>query len=94
MVDLGGRAIDLGSAILGNGSSLPTTQQCNQSRQSGGEGVTSTYHELGRSGPTSFLLEWETYDVPDRIQVFYGVPKSTTPVVSVTASTKAPDRQW
>ncbi|MFF0241053.1 hypothetical protein NXT08_14080 [Rhodococcus pyridinivorans] len=72
VVDLGARAIDLGSAILGNGSSLPTTQQCNQSRQSGGEGVTGTYHELGRSGPTSFLLEWETYDVPDRIQVFYG----------------------
>ncbi|MCD2099711.1 hypothetical protein [Rhodococcus rhodochrous] len=72
VVDLGGRAIDLGSAILGNGSSLPSTQQCNQSRQSGGEGVTSTYHELGRSGPTSFLLDWETFDVPDRIQVFYG----------------------
>lgn len=71
VMDLGARAIDLGSVILENGSSLPTTQQCNQSRKSGGAGVTSTYHDLGRSGPTSFVLTYETVNIPDNIEVLY-----------------------
>lgn len=71
IIDLGGRAVELGSAVLGNGSSLPTTQNCNNSRKSGGEGITSTYHQLGRSGPTSFVLDYETYNIPDSIEVIY-----------------------
>lgn len=44
---------------------------CNQATQSGGEGVTTTVHELGTTGPTSFLFEWEALNQPDTFQVFY-----------------------
>lgn len=37
----------------------------------GGEGVTDTNHQLGRTGPTSFVLDYETENVPDNIEVFY-----------------------
>jgi hypothetical protein len=47
------------------------TQQCNESTQSGGQGVTNTRHELGRRGPTSFLLNYNTLKQPDTITVFY-----------------------
>lgn len=38
---------------------------------SGGAGITSTKHELGRGGPTSFVLGYETEDIPDLIEVYY-----------------------
>ncbi|SUB47474.1 hypothetical protein [Nocardia brasiliensis] len=62
-----------GSAGSGSGSGTPQppTQRCNQSTKSGGAGVTDTMHELGRGGPLSFVLAYETYDVPDKIDVFY-----------------------
>ncbi|GGF15592.1 hypothetical protein GCM10007298_09500 [Williamsia phyllosphaerae] len=65
--------LNTGSAILkGEGpSGPPAVQQCNESTKSGGDGVTDTIHQLGRSGPTSFVLRYETYDVPDRIEVLY-----------------------
>ncbi|NEW32689.1 hypothetical protein GV791_08955 [Nocardia cyriacigeorgica] len=55
----------------GSGSSIPRSKPCNQSTQSGGAGVTETVHHLGTSGPTSFVLAYETYDIPDQIEVFY-----------------------
>ncbi|MBH0779284.1 hypothetical protein IT779_23730 [Nocardia sp. NEAU-351] len=55
----------------GGGSFGPLTQLCNQSTKSGGAGVTSTVHQIGRSGPTSFVLSYETYAIPDLIEVFY-----------------------
>ncbi len=78
VINGGSSVLDLGSSILGlglgssqpNGPSGPI-QQCNQSTQSGNDGVTNTTHRLGRSGPASFVLSYETYSVPDDIQVFY-----------------------
>lgn len=69
-----GDLLDTGSGILGgssSGGSSETVQQCNRSTKSGGAGVTNTTHQLGVTGPTSFVLAYETLDVPDRIQVFY-----------------------
>ncbi|MGV9677280.1 hypothetical protein ACWDSJ_18540 [Nocardia sp. NPDC003482] len=60
-----------GSFGGGPGQSAPPTQHCNQSTKSGGAGVTETIHQLGRSGPTSFVLSYETENIPDMIQVFY-----------------------
>lgn len=51
--------------------SLAPVQQCNAKTVSGGAGVTDTQHELGRTGPTSFVLTYETYAIPDQIEVFY-----------------------
>lgn len=78
-VDLGSSVLDLGSSLLGidNGGLAPgttgpvQTQTCNASTKSGGAGVTNTIHQIGRPGPTSFVLAYETYDVPDRIRVYY-----------------------
>ncbi|MFC9435026.1 hypothetical protein [Nocardia sp. NPDC057030] len=55
----------------GPGTPAPPTQQCNQSTQAGGAGVTNTMHQLGRPGPTSFVLSYETFNIPDQIEVFY-----------------------
>lgn len=81
-VDLGSSVIGLpngisselglpGSSGTGPNQSAPITQACNASTKSGGAGVTNTNHVLGVSGPTSFVLAYETYTVPDQIQVFY-----------------------
>lgn len=48
-----------------------TTQQCNAATKSGHDGVTTTRHILGKRGPTSFLLVWDTENVPDKIDVLY-----------------------
>ncbi|MGJ5671706.1 hypothetical protein QLG13_28055 (plasmid) [Rhodococcus aetherivorans] len=73
VVDFGSSVVDLGSSIVGSGSSglFAPTQRCDESTLSGGEGITDTVHQLGRGGPTSFVLSFETYDVPDQIEVFY-----------------------
>ncbi|MFF3228714.1 hypothetical protein ACFYV7_38380 [Nocardia suismassiliense] len=55
----------------GSGPAAPPTQQCNQSTKSGGAGVTETAHHLGRPGPASFVLSYETFAIPDQIEVFY-----------------------
>nr|WP_202927269.1 hypothetical protein [Gordonia desulfuricans] len=47
------------------------TQHCNDSTESGHDGVTRTRHTLGRTGPTSFVLDYETENVPDKIDVIY-----------------------
>lgn len=47
------------------------SQPCNQKTESGGQGVTTTDHALGRSGPTSFRLTYDTRSQADRIEVFY-----------------------
>ncbi|MFD3744800.1 hypothetical protein [Nocardia sp. NPDC058633] len=69
-----GDLLDAGSGIVGGGASggsSETVQQCNRSTKSGGAGVTNTTHQLGVTGPTSFVLTYETLNIPDRIQVFY-----------------------
>ena len=45
-------------------------QGCNVTRVSGGEGITSTLHDMG-SNPGAVKIEYETYTVPDRIDVYY-----------------------
>lgn len=55
----------------GGGGSFAPTQRCDASTVSGGAGITSTKHELGRGGPTSFVLGYETENVPDLIEVYY-----------------------
>lgn len=59
----------LGLGSVGGGS--PKIQQCNQSTKSGGQGVTETKHILGRTGPTSFVLAYDTRIQPDKIDVYY-----------------------
>lgn len=83
-----GRLLDGGSSVLGTGSGILSggsssgpgaTQPCNQSTKSGEEGVTTTTHTIGRTGPTSFDLSWDTEDIPDEIVVLYqGVPIANT----------------
>jgi hypothetical protein len=84
-----GRIIDGGSSALGGGlgalfggssnGGLQNSQPCNQSTRSGHEGVTVTTHSIGRSGPTSFVLSWDTESIPDEIVVIYeGVPIANT----------------
>nr|WP_037158531.1 hypothetical protein [Rhodococcus fascians] len=74
-----------GSSILnslpGTGSFAPR-QPCNQGTVSGGPGVTQTNHDLGRPGPASFVINYETESVPDVIEVFYqgGLVQSIGPV--------------
>lgn len=67
------------------------TQHCNDSTESGHDGVTRTRHTLGRTGPTSFVLDYETENVPDKIDVIYQARRSTPPAMSVTTSTRAPE---
>ena len=43
---------------------------CNVTKVSGGEGVTSTLHNMG-TNPGVVKIEYETFTVPDRIDVFY-----------------------
>lgn len=74
-------------------------QPCNQATNSGGQGVTTTVHELGRPGPTTFVLAYDTYSIPDQIQVTYegqtlldtglvGQQKSVTVAVPAGKSTQ------
>lgn len=63
--------IYLGTNILNSTGSIAPTQPCSAVTKSGGAGITTTWHNMGRSGPASFLLQYETYDVPDRIEVLY-----------------------
>ncbi len=65
-----------GSARANVGGTCPTTptlppQPCNAATQSGGDGVTTTVHSLGVAGPTSFLLEFDALNQPDRFVVYY-----------------------
>ncbi|RYE12309.1 MAG: hypothetical protein EOP51_31795, partial [Sphingobacteriales bacterium] len=46
------------------------TFKCGVQRVSGGEGITSTIHNMGSKGGI-VKIEYETYTVPDRIDVFY-----------------------
>lgn len=51
--------------------SVSPPQPCSQTTGSGGEGFTSTVHELGVNGPTSFVFEWEALNQPDQFEVLY-----------------------
>ena len=50
---------------------LPPPQPCDASTAAGGEGVTTTLHELGEGGPTAFVFDWEAFGVPDQFEVRY-----------------------
>ncbi|MGZ8177616.1 hypothetical protein ACXVUM_06750 [Williamsia sp. SKLECPSW1] len=64
--------IGLGSSgPLAGPSGPPQIQRCNQSTQSGHDGITDTIHRLGRRGPATFQLSYDTENVPDRIVVSY-----------------------
>lgn len=78
-------SLDLGSSILdgifgsGSGGSgggggnqgAPTVQRCNAQTLSGGAGVTTTRYLMGRTGPMSFNLTYDTENIPDQIVVSY-----------------------
>jgi hypothetical protein len=49
----------------------PVIQQCSTATTSGGAGVTTTVSELGTTGPTSFLFQFDAQSVPDRFQIYY-----------------------
>lgn len=68
-----GMAQDISYLVLYSVATVDPTPVavCNDTTSSGGPGVTTTAHELGVAGPTSFLFEWEAYTVPDQFQVFY-----------------------
>jgi hypothetical protein len=55
-----------------NGGSPPTGggQPCNSSTNSGGEGVTSTVHQLGRSSGT-FIFQYDAFSIPDQFDILY-----------------------
>ncbi|TSD93624.1 hypothetical protein FOS14_22460 [Skermania sp. ID1734] len=77
----GSSVLGTGSQILGTGSLLllglggpgqnAPAQGCGASTKSGHDGVTTTVHNIGRTGPVSFNLTYDTEDVPDLIDVFY-----------------------
>jgi len=46
-------------------------EPCDATTSSGGQGETITPHELGVSGPTSFVFEWTAFTIPDQFQVIY-----------------------
>jgi FecR protein len=48
----------------------PEAQPCNAATNSGGAGVTTTVHNLGRTSGT-FAFSYQAFDVPDRFEVFY-----------------------
>ena len=46
-------------------------EPCNTLREAGGFGGISRRVELGRPGPTVFRLRYETYSIPDTVEVYY-----------------------
>ena len=66
-------------------------QPCNNSTNSGGPGVTETFHELGKTGG-SFQFSYDAFSVPDQFDIFYqgnrifttGGPVSGANTVNVT----------
>ena len=44
---------------------------CNNTTNSGGAGVTETYHDLG-STPGTAVVSYNMYSVPDKMEIFYG----------------------
>lgn len=59
------------SSLLGGEPSVPI-QWCNESTRAGGQVSRTLLHQLGRSGLTSFVLDYETFNIQDQIEVFYG----------------------
>jgi hypothetical protein len=60
------RPIDVPAAPPGP----PGTRPCNAATTSGGEGVTTTVHDLGQSSGT-FPFTYEAFSVPDQFEVIY-----------------------
>jgi len=53
-----------------SGSDDPSAIPCNQVTQSGGAGVTTNVHNLGKKSG-SFGFTWSAYSIPDRFEVLY-----------------------
>jgi hypothetical protein len=56
------------------GTTTTTTQPpvpCSTVTESGGEGTTVNTHELGTSGPTSFVFQYNAYSIPDEFTIRY-----------------------
>jgi hypothetical protein len=64
----------------------PPTLPCNASNTSGGAGVTTTVHQLGRTSG-NFVLSWDAFSIPDKFDVFYqGALLYSTGFVSFTGT--------
>lgn len=73
--------------VYGVASEDKTVVPCNEQQASGGEGVTTTVHELGTSGPASFVVEWDMLVQRDSLEVFYeGTEIFDTGIVGGTGS--------
>lgn len=68
-----GRTQDISYLVLYSVTTVDPTPvaPCNASTSSGGAGVTTTVHDIGVAGPTSFVFDWEAQNVPDQFEVFY-----------------------
>ena len=44
---------------------------CNNTTNSGGAGVTTTFHDLGASAGTA-TVSWDMYSIPDKLEIYYG----------------------
>lgn len=74
-------------AVYGVTSEDTTVVPCNEQLASGGQGVTTTIHELGTTGPTSFTVDWDMLVQQDSLEVFYeGVELFDTGIVGGTGS--------
>lgn len=62
---------DISYVVIYSVTAGPPPQPCDSTTQSGGQGITETVHQLGVSGPTSFLFQWEAFGIPDQFEVFY-----------------------
>jgi hypothetical protein len=75
-------AVPVGVAAVTPGPAQP----CSGSTTSGGAGVTTTVHELGRTSG-SFLFSWDALTIPDKFDVFYqGALVFSTGFVSFTGT--------
>jgi len=74
-------------------TATPTTQPCNTATNSGGQGVTTTSHQLGRSSGT-FSFSYNAFSQPDQFDILYegrtifstGGPVSGSNTVAVSYS--------
>ncbi len=87
-----GKTQDISYVVLYGVTSAPEEPTgavvgCDETQASGGFGVTTTVHELGTTGPISFLVSWDMLIQKDQMQVFYeGVEIFDTGVVGGTGS--------
>ena len=66
-------SMDTGSSggIFYGADGAPRVVRCGQQSKSGGQAVTNTKHLMGRPGPLTFTLNYNTGTQADKIDVFY-----------------------